>query len=131
VRGLLNTAVLDFLIAAGLNPKNVFMVDTKGILNSDRRELQTRTRLSGEIAVTTNGENRHGGIPEAMKGVDVCIALSRSGPNVLKKEWISDMADDAIVFACANPNPEIWPWEAKEAGASIVATGRSDFPKPS
>jgi len=63
-----------------------------------------------------------------MKGVDVCIALSRSGPNVLKKEWISDMADDAIVFACANPNPEIWPWEAKEAGASIVATGRSDFP---
>jgi malate dehydrogenase (oxaloacetate-decarboxylating) len=63
-----------------------------------------------------------------MKGVDVCIALSRSGPGVLKKEWIQAMANVAVVFPCANPNPEIWPWEAKEAGAKVVATGRSDFP---
>ncbi|HDM26992.1 MAG TPA: malate dehydrogenase, partial [Candidatus Bathyarchaeota archaeon] len=67
-------------------------------------------------------------IPEAMKGTDVCIAASRPGPGVIKPEWVSSMADDAIVFACANPIPEIWRWEAKEAGARIVATGRSDFP---
>jgi len=56
------------------------------------------------------------------------IALSRSGPGVIQPEWIEVMAKDAIVFACANPVPEIWPWEAKSAGARIVATGRSDFP---
>jgi malate dehydrogenase (oxaloacetate-decarboxylating) len=63
-----------------------------------------------------------------MKGADVVIGLSRSGPGVILKEWVATMAKDAIVFACANPVPEIWPWEAKEAGARIVATGRSDFP---
>ena len=58
----------------------------------------------------------------------MCISLSKSGPDTIKPEWIRDMAKDAIVFACANPIPEIWPWDAKEAGARIVATGRSDFP---
>ncbi len=61
-------------------------------------------------------------------GADVCIALSKPGPGTIRPEWISEMAENAIVFACANPTPEIWPWEAKEAGAAIVATGRSDFP---
>jgi malate dehydrogenase (oxaloacetate-decarboxylating) len=126
--GASNTAVLDFLLASGLNPKHVFMVDTKGILNPDRKELEKEDPVKWKIATTTNGEGRRGGIPEAMKGVDVCIALSRSGPGVLKKEWIQAMATDAVVFPCANPNPEIWPWEAKEAGAKVVATGRSDFP---
>jgi malate dehydrogenase (oxaloacetate-decarboxylating) len=56
------------------------------------------------------------------------VAASKPGPDTIKKEWIKTMADDSIVFACANPIPEIWPWEAKEAGARIVATGRSDFP---
>ncbi|HEX2964227.1 MAG TPA: malic enzyme-like NAD(P)-binding protein [Syntrophorhabdaceae bacterium] len=69
-----------------------------------------------------------GGIAEALKGQDVLIALSKSGPDVIDKSWISTMADNAVVFVCANPVPEIWPWEAKEAGARIVATGRSDFP---
>jgi malate dehydrogenase (oxaloacetate-decarboxylating) len=63
-----------------------------------------------------------------MKGVDVVIACSTPGPGVIKPEWVRAMARDAIVFACSNPVPEIWPWEAKEAGAAIVATGRSDFP---
>jgi malate dehydrogenase (oxaloacetate-decarboxylating) len=63
-----------------------------------------------------------------MKDADVVIALSRSGPGVILPEWVELMAKDAIVFACANPVPEIWPWEAKAAGARIVATGRSDFP---
>jgi malate dehydrogenase (oxaloacetate-decarboxylating) len=58
----------------------------------------------------------------------VLIALSKPGPKSVQKEWISKMAKDSIVFACANPVPEIWPWEAKQAGAGIVATGRGDFP---
>jgi malate dehydrogenase (oxaloacetate-decarboxylating) len=65
---------------------------------------------------------------EGVKGADVLIALSKSEPGTVKKEWVSSMADDAVVFTCANPLPEIWPWDAKEAGARIVATGRSDFP---
>jgi malate dehydrogenase (oxaloacetate-decarboxylating) len=126
--GASNTAVLDFLLVAGLKARNVIMVDTKGILSQDRKELQKEDPVKWKIAITTNGESRYGGIPEAMKGVDVCIALSRSGPGVIKKEWIKAMADSAVVFSCANPNPEIWPWDAKDAGARIVATGRSDFP---
>jgi malate dehydrogenase (oxaloacetate-decarboxylating) len=63
-----------------------------------------------------------------MRGADVVIAASKPGPDTIKKEWISSMADDAVVFATANPVPEIWPWDAKDAGARIVATGRSDFP---
>ena len=76
----------------------------------------------------TNEEGREGNIPDAMKGADVVIALSKSGPGVILPEWIKAMADDSIVFACANPVPEIWPWEALEVGAAVVATGRSDFP---
>ena len=63
-----------------------------------------------------------------MKGADVVVAASKSQPGLIKKEWVKEMNDDAIVFAMANPLPEIWPWDAKEAGARIVATGRSDFP---
>ncbi len=62
-----------------------------------------------------------------MKDTDACVAMARSDPSTIKKEWVTDMSTDAIVFACANPLPEIWPWEATEAGAKIVATGRSDF----
>jgi malate dehydrogenase (oxaloacetate-decarboxylating) len=76
----------------------------------------------------TNEEQRKGGIAEALKGADVVIALSTPDPDTIKPEWIKTMAKDAIVFACANPVPEIWPWVAKDAGAVIVATGRSDFP---
>ena len=63
----------------------------------------------------------------AMENADVLICLSTPGPDVIKKEWIKKMAKNPIVFTCANPIPEIWPWEAKEAGAAVVATGRSDF----
>jgi malate dehydrogenase (oxaloacetate-decarboxylating) len=76
----------------------------------------------------TNSEGRTGELKEAAKGADVLIAMSTPGPGVIPKELISTMADDAIIFACANPIPEVWPWEAKQAGAKIVATGRSDFP---
>jgi malate dehydrogenase (oxaloacetate-decarboxylating) len=107
------------------------MVDSRGILHKDRDDLQEGSARydpkKWEICQTTNSEGKTGGIAEAMKGADVCIALSQSGPGVIKKEWVAGMADDSIVFACANPVPEIWPWEAKEAGARITATGRSDF----
>lgn len=76
----------------------------------------------------SNKRQKKGGIPAALSGAAVCIALSQSGPGVIKSEWITAMATDAIVFACATPVPEIWPWEAQAAGARIVATGRSDFP---
>jgi malate dehydrogenase (oxaloacetate-decarboxylating) len=64
----------------------------------------------------------------ALDGADACIALSRPGPGVLTKDLVSKMSDHAVVFACANPIPEIWPWEAEEGGAAVIATGRSDFP---
>ena len=67
-------------------------------------------------------------IEEAMRGADVLIALSTPGPDVVKQDWIKLMADKSIVFACANPVPEIYPHAAREAGAFIVATGRGDFP---
>jgi malate dehydrogenase (oxaloacetate-decarboxylating) len=69
-----------------------------------------------------------GGIPEALEGAEILVAASRPGPGVIKKEWVARMERDAIVFAEANPVPEIWPWEAREAGARVVGTGRSDFP---
>jgi len=106
------------------------MVDSKGILHPSREDMEKIKKENPwkyDLAVKTNGEGRTGPIPEAFKGVDAVIAASKPGPGTIKKEWISTMADDAIVFACANPIPEIWPWDAKEAGARIVATGRSDF----
>lgn len=119
------------MFAYGIKPENTMVVDTKGILNESRQDLSMRKAEyvdKWRLCQTTNKEQRSGGIPEAMKDSDVCIALSKPGPDTLKKEWVASMANDAILFACANPIPEIWPWDAKEAGARVVATGRSDFP---
>ena len=80
------------------------------------------------ICQHSNAEGRRGGIAEAMRDTDVCIAASKPGPGTILPEWVEEMAEDAIVFALANPIPEIWPWEAKEARARIVGTGRGDFP---
>lgn len=129
--GAANIAVARILIKAGVNPKNIVFVDSKGILNSHRKDLESEARdnpYKWEYAQITNGENRTGDMAEAIRDVDVIIAASKSGPNVIKKEWISKMNNNSIVFAMANPVPEIWPWEAKEAGAKIIGTGRSDFP---
>jgi malate dehydrogenase (oxaloacetate-decarboxylating) len=124
--GSANTRTFYVLEAAGVNPKNVFMVDSKGILSQSRKELEKTYKW--DLAVKTNAEGRTGSLKEAMRGSDICIAASKPGPGTITKEDISVMADDSIVFACANPIPEIWPWEAKEAGAKLIATGRSDFP---
>ena len=127
--GAANIAISRILIAAGFPAVNFIVTDTKGILGKDRTDLQTpENKEKWKLCEITNIENRKGSIAEAMKDADVCIALSKSGPGVIKKDWVASMNKDAIVFACANPVPEIWPWEAKEAGARIVATGRSDFP---
>jgi malate dehydrogenase (oxaloacetate-decarboxylating) len=104
------------------------MVDHEGILNRQRTGVEAVNPDKWEMCLKTNAENRIGGIPEALEGADAVVALSTPGPGILKKEWIRAMAENPIVFACANPVPEIWPWEAKEAGAAVVATGRSDFP---
>ncbi|OYD17164.1 malate dehydrogenase [candidate division WOR-3 bacterium JGI_Cruoil_03_44_89] len=125
--GSANTACLRVMIAAGVAPENVIMCDINGILHPGRTDFaETDPRYT--FCRTTNGEGRLGGIPEAMKGADVCIAYSKPGPGTIKPEWVKSMAKDPILFTCANPVPEIWPWEAKEAGARVVATGRTDFP---
>jgi malate dehydrogenase (oxaloacetate-decarboxylating) len=129
--GASNVACSRLIFGWGADPAKCFMVDSKGILGKHRKDLEMRKAEfvdKWRLCQVTNAEGREGGIPEAMKGADVVIGLSRSGPGVILKEWVATMAKDAIVFACANPVPEIWPWEAKEAGARIVATGRSDFP---
>ena len=124
--GAANLCTIRLLMAAGIDPEKVILIDSKGTLHKGRDDLKGH-RLKWELCQKTNGAGVLDGV-EAFKGADAVIALSKPGPGTLKKEWIASMAKDAIVFACANPNPEIWPWEAKEAGAAIVATGRSDFP---
>ncbi len=129
--GAANTCVARILIKAGARPGNLILVDSKGILHREREDLEGIRRENPwkyELALMTNAEGRRGGIPEALKGADVVIAMSRPGPGVIKKEWIKLMNKDPIVFACANPVPEILPHEAKEAGAKVVATGRGDWP---
>jgi malate dehydrogenase (oxaloacetate-decarboxylating) len=129
--GAANIATSRLIFAFGIRPENTIVVDTKGILHKGRKDIEMRKDElvdKWRFCQTTNIEQRTGGIPEALKGVDVCIALSTPGPDTIKKEWVAKMNKDAILFACANPIPEIWPWEAKEAGARVVATGRSDFP---
>jgi len=127
--GAANIATIKLLAKAGADLKKMYVVDSKGILNMQRKDIEKLKVENPDkywACLETNAEQRSGGIPEAMEGVDVVIAASTAG--VIKKEYVSKMAEDAIVFALANPVPEILPNEAKEAGARIVGTGRSDFP---
>src|SRR3972149_1667033 len=129
--GASNGACSRLIFASGATPARCTMVDSKGILHRNRHDIELRKAEfvdKWKLCQITNAEGREGGIAEALVGADVVIALSQPGPDVLRKEWIRAMAKDAIVFACANPVPEIWPWDAREAGAAVVATGRSDFP---
>jgi malate dehydrogenase (oxaloacetate-decarboxylating) len=129
--GASNVACSRLIFGWGADPAKCIMVDSKGILGKHRKDLEMRKTEyvdKWRLCQITNAEGRQGNIADAMKGADVCIALSRSGPGVIQPDWVSSMAKDSIIFACANPVPEIWPWEAKEAGARVIATGRSDFP---
>jgi malate dehydrogenase (oxaloacetate-decarboxylating) len=125
--GAAAVACSRLIFAWGVDPARAMMVDVNGILGQHRTDFAEGTPQH-TLCRITNREGRQGGIAEALRDADVVIAYSRPGPGVLLPAWIAEMADDPIVFACANPVPEIWPWEAKAAGAAIVATGRSDFP---
>jgi malate dehydrogenase (oxaloacetate-decarboxylating) len=129
--GAANVATLRLLLAHGVQFGNVIACDSKGVLHAEREDI-ARRRIEfvdkWRICQHSNAAGRRGGPAEAMRGADLCIAFSKPGPGTILPEWVQGMAEDAIIFPCANPIPEIWPWEAKEAGARIVGTGRSDFP---
>lgn len=129
--GAANIATARLLEKAGANMSKMILIDTKGILHAEREdmdELMLKNPWKYDLALKTNKAKLSGGLPEALEDADVLIAASIPGPGVIKKEWIGKMAENPVVFLLANPVPEMWPWEAKEAGAAVVATGRSDFP---
>jgi malate dehydrogenase (oxaloacetate-decarboxylating) len=126
--GASNVRTARLLAAAGIDPRQMIVLDSRGILHPGRQDLEEHFPEKWELARISNGEGRTGGIREALTGVDAVIALSRPGPGIIAPEHVRLMSPDPIVFACANPTPEIWPWEAEGAGARVVATGRSDFP---
>jgi malate dehydrogenase (oxaloacetate-decarboxylating) len=127
--GAANTTIARLILADGGDPARMIVFDSKGSLHTGREDIKSdkRNYRKWEICEKTN-PGRAVSEAEALKGADVLIALSKPGPDTVKRGWISSMADKAVVFACANPVPEIWPYAAKEAGAFIVATGRGDFP---
>ena len=129
--GAANIACIRLIFGWGVDPEKCHVVDVNGLLGKHRKDIELRKaefKDAWKLCNITNGDGRTGHIPEALKDADVAICYSQSGPGVILPEWIKTMARDPIIFACANPVPEIWPWEAQEAGAAVVATGRSDFP---
>ena len=119
--GAAGTAISKMLIAAGA--QNMVLVDRTGIINENDEFLGKERQ---KLARTTNPEKLTGGLDIAIKNADVFVGVS--APNILSQEMVKSMNSDAIVFAMANPTPEIMPDKAKEAGARVVGTGRSDFP---
>lgn len=115
-------SITRLLLTAGF--KNITLCDRKGMIYEGRREGMNLVKE--EISKVTNRENRQGSLAEALKGADVFIGVS--APGVLTTEMVTTMNEDAVIFACANPVPEIFPEDAKAGGARVVSTGRSDFP---
>ncbi|MFX1272164.1 MAG: NADP-dependent malic enzyme, partial [Promethearchaeota archaeon] len=128
--GAANTRTAYLMISAGVDPKNIIMVDRTGAIYADREDIVEKKDYDAfkyDLAQKTNPDRMTGNLGDVIEGSDILITASTPTPGSVKKEWVSKMASDAIVYACANPLPEIWPWDAKEAGARIVGTGRSDF----
>lgn len=119
--GAAGIAIIKLLVSAGAG--NVVMTDRTGAIYNGRPGLNPAKQ---EIAEITNPARESGSLAEVIKGADVFIGVS--APGVLTAKMVQSMAKDAIVFACANPTPEIFPDEAKRAGAAVVSTGRSDYP---
>ena len=115
-------AITKLLISAGV--KNITLCDRNGIIYKGREKGMNW--IKNEMAEFTNPEGLKGSLADAMKGADVFIGVS--APNSVNGDMVKSMAKDPIIFACANPTPEIFPDEAKAAGAKIISTGRSDFP---
>jgi malate dehydrogenase (oxaloacetate-decarboxylating) len=129
--GAANVATYRLLKACGADIGGIVACDSKGTLHPGRHDIEERQEEFADkwrVCNETNADGVVGGPAEAMRGADMMIAFSKPGPGTVKPEWVKGMAKDAMVFPCANPIPEIWPWEAKEAGARIIGTGRSDFP---
>lgn len=119
--GAAGIAIIRLLMSMGL--KNVIMTDRTGAIYKGREGLNA---IKQEMAEITNQNCEKGTLAEVIRGADVFIGVS--APGTLTKEMVQTMAKDAIIFACANPTPEIFPDEAKAGGAAVVSTGRSDFP---
>ena len=119
--GAAGTAIVKLLLSAGF--KNITMTDIHGIIYKGRPENDWSNE---EMAAVTNPLSLKGCLATAIEGADIFIGVS--APGVLKPQMVKRMNRDAIIFACANPTPEIMPEEAKAAGARIVSTGRSDYP---
>ena len=114
-------SIVKLLLSAGF--KNVVMCDRKGAIYAGREGLNW---IKEEMAQVTNLEKKAGTLADMLVGADVFIGVS--APGTVTTEMVKTMAKDAIVFACANPTPEIFPEDAKAGGAAVIATGRSDFP---
>ena len=119
--GAAGTAIVRLLLSVGL--KDVILCDRKGAIYQGRPDLSAE---KASIAAVTNQNRLAGELKDVIRGADVFIGVS--APGALTREMVASMAKDAIIFACANPTPEIFPDEAKAGGARVVATGRSDFP---
>ena len=119
--GAAGIAIVRLLLSAGF--KNIVMTDRSGIILPGRDGLN---EVKADMAEITNPNRESGGLSDALKDADVFIGIS--APGLLTSDMVSTMNRDAIIFACANPTPEIFPEEAKKGGAAVVATGRSDFP---
>lgn len=126
--GAANTSIASFLFALGANAKNMILLDSKGPLHKNRTDLKNNPSYYKQwgLCQKTNAKNITTK-EDAFKDADVLIAFSRPGPDIIAPELIKLMAKRAIVFACANPVPEIYPEEALKSGAFIVGTGRGDF----
>ncbi len=119
--GAAGIAIIKLLMSMGL--KNVIMTDRKGAIYAGREGLNS---IKEEIAQVTNLNKESGTLAEVIRGADVFIGVS--APGTLNRKMVQTMNHDAIIFACANPTPEIFPEEAKAGGAAVVSTGRSDYP---
>ncbi|MDD2228249.1 MAG: NADP-dependent malic enzyme [Candidatus Cloacimonetes bacterium] len=127
--GAANTTIASFLLQSGLDPSRLIIFDSKGALHPGRIDIeQNHSKYKQWALAKQSNPQKIEGMENAMQDADVLIALSTPGPDTIKPEWISKMAAKSIVFTCANPVPEIYPYDAKAAGAFIVATGRGDFP---
>jgi malate dehydrogenase (oxaloacetate-decarboxylating) len=127
--GAANTTIARLILMDGADPAKMIIFDSKNALHKNRKDIQAKPEFyrKWELCTQTN-PGCVDSMEEAVKGADVFIAVSKPGPDVVKQEWIRAMGKQPIVFAEANPVPEIYPYKAKEAGAYIVATGRGDFP---
>lgn len=127
--GAANTTIARLIIADGGDPRNMVIFDSHGGLHKNREDIKADHRFyrKWELCEQTNPQCINT-MEEAMRDADVLISVSTPGPDTIKQEWVKLMAPKSVVFACANPVPEIYPYAAKEAGAYIVATGRGDFP---